>query len=295
MFKGIQSTKTISAGAVLFLLSACNGNADSLANAGASLSQSAGLTSKNQSTNNTSATRKYKVDALVYAGDAAAFGDPEAISEILDSKKMTYHTVSSSELDSMSLDELSQYGMIIWPGGYAGQMSSSLQDSTREKIRKAVTENGVSYVGICAGAFIAVSAPAKAGAAGPSWGLSLMTNPKDPTSLLPYYHLEDEGTEDAMVNLKMSDGSTRSLVWWGGPYLPEVPKGVIARYEDTKEPAIIQTWAGKGFVILSGPHPEAPDNWRTKLGLTDSDGSDQDMAGNLFSAALNQKPMATLN
>jgi glutamine amidotransferase-like uncharacterized protein len=174
-------------------------------------------------------------------------------------------------------------------------MSSSLRTSTRERIRKAVVENGVSYVGICAGAFIAVSPPAKEGATGPAWGLSLVTNPMDPTDLLPYYHLEEEGIEDAMVDVQLYDGTTRSLVWWGGPYLPEFPKGVIARYGDTKQPAIVETWAGKGLMILAGPHPEAPANWRTKLGLTDSDGLDQNIAWNLINAALMKSPLPTLN
>lgn len=295
MFKEIRVSKAYGFVTAILLSATCNVSAATSSKLNGSLTPGLPMTANSQKDASVPSKREYKVDALVYAGDAAAYGDPEAITSILDSKKMTYQTVSSSELDSMSLEELTSYGMIIWPGGYAGQMSSSLQEATRNKIRRAVTEYGVSYVGICAGAFIAVSAPAKTGAAGPSWGLNILTDSKDPTNLLPYYHLEDEGTEDAMVDLKMADGKTRSLVWWGGPYLPEVPKGVVARYADTNQPAIIQTWAGKGFVILSGPHPEAPDNWRTKLGLNDSDGSDQDIAANMFIAGLNQKPMATLN
>ena len=106
---------------------------------------------------------------------------------------------------------------------------------------------------------------------------------------LPYYHLEDEGTESAMTSLVFPDGSTRSLVWWGGPKLPEVSGGVIARYADTQEPAMIETTAGAGLVILSGPHPEAPEDWRTKLGLSDSDGLDQDLARKMIQAAVSRQ------
>jgi hypothetical protein len=81
------------------------------------------------------------------------------------------------------------------------------------------------------------------------------------------------------------------MVWWGGPSLPEWKGGVIARYTDNNQPAIAQTWSGNGLVILSGPHPEAPQNWRDKLGLSDSDGLDQDYAGQMLEAAAKQQPM----
>ncbi len=226
------------------------------------------------------ATRSsHSTDVLIYAGDAAAYGDPEALTEISQSHGLTSKTVTSDDLNAMSLDELSKFGAIAWPGGYAGVMSKSLTEQTRDNIRRAVQERGVGFVGICAGAFIAVSPDTKS-------GLSVVT-----ASELPYYHLEDEGTDDAMVGVTLTQGSERKLVWWGGPYLPEWKGGVIARYSDTHQPAIAQTWSGNGLVILSGPHPEAPEDWRTKLGLTDSDGLDQDLAGQMLVAAAKQQPL----
>lgn len=221
----------------------------------------------------------YTTDVLIYAGDAAAYDDPEALAAIAESKGLTHQSVTSAELNQMSLDDLAKFGTIAWPGGYAGQMSDSLTAQTRDNIRRAVQERGVSFVGICAGAFIAVSPDT-------SWGLSIVK-----AETLPYYHLEDEGTDDAMVGIKLTQGSDRQLVWWGGPYLPEWQGGVIARYSDNNQPAIAQTWSGNGLVILSGPHPEAPENWRSKLGLSDSDGLDQEIAGQMLVAAAKQQPM----
>jgi hypothetical protein len=218
-------------------------------------------------------------DVLIYAGDAAAYDDPEALASIADSKGLTHRSVTSEELNQMSLDDLSKFGTIAWPGGYAGKMSDSLTQQTRDNIQRAVQERGVSFVGICAGAFIAVSPDTK-------WGFSLVKS-----ETLPYYHLEDEGTDDAMVGVSMIQGGDRQLVWWGGPSLPEWQGGVIARYSDNHQPAIAQTWAGNGLVILSGPHPEAPSNWRSKLGLDDSDGLDQEIAGQMLMAAAKQQPM----
>jgi hypothetical protein len=234
------------------------------------------------------ATRSTPItDILIYAGDSAAYDDPEALASIAESKGLTHRSVSSEELNQMSLDDLSKFGAIAWPGGYAGRMSDSLTQQTRDNIRRAVQERGVSFVGICAGAFIAVSPDT-------TWGFSIVK-----AETLPYYHLEDEGTDDAMVGVSFTQGSAltstangdRQLVWWGGPSLPEWKGGVIARYSDNHQPAIAQTWAGNGLVILSGPHPEAPDNWRSKLGLDDSDGLDQEIAGQMLMAAAKQQPM----
>lgn len=218
-------------------------------------------------------------DVLIYAGDAAAYGDPEALTAIAESKGLTSKSVTSDELNQMSLDDLSKFGVIAWPGGYAGVMSKSLTKEARDNIRRAVQERGVGYVGICAGAFIAVSPDT-------TTGLSVIASPE-----LPYYHLEDEGTDDAMVGVNFTQGSAHQLVWWGGPSLPEWKGGVIARYSDNNQPAIAETWSGNGLVILSGPHPEAPEDWRTKLGLSDSDGLDQDIAGQMLVAAAKQQPM----
>ena len=227
---------------------------------------------------------------LIYDGVATAFGDTESLASILEQHGMTYQLATSDELNEMSVEQLGKFQLILWPGGYAGVMSASLDGAAREKIRKTVNEQGVSYLGICAGAFIAVSPSAASGSDGPDWGLSIIPS----ESLLPYYHLENKGIGEAMVDVQLSGGQTRSLVWWGGPDFPEVSQGVVARYSDNHHPAIIQTKAGKGFVILSGPHPEAPQSWRDKLGLQDSDGLDLDLAWKLIEAAMKRQPLPTV-
>ncbi|MFZ9595819.1 MAG: hypothetical protein ACO3A2_07035, partial [Bdellovibrionia bacterium] len=156
-------------------------------------------------------------------------------------------------------------------------------------IRRAVREYGVNFVGFCAGAFIAVGPEAQGSAIAPDTGFSLLSQES-----LPYYHLEDEGIEYAMVGLRFANSSVRSVLWWGGPSLPEVPHGVIARYEDTDQAAIIQADTGKGMIFLSGPHPEAPESWREKLGLHDPDGLDQDLAWQMIEAALSGTRLPTL-
>lgn len=237
----------------------------------------------------THAPRKFGKDILIYAGDYAAYDGPEAIAEIVATHGATYRLVTSAELNAMSLDELADFGAIAWPGGYAGYQSESLSGETRQRIRQAVRERGVGFVGFCAGSFIAVSPEGKDGRA-PEYGFSLVGSGE----LLPYYYLEDEGTDTAIVQGKFADGTTRELVWWGGPVVPAFPGGVVARYTapgHEAEPMISQTWAGNGFVVLSAPHPEAPQSWRDKLGLEDSDGLDWDLAWKLIDAARTHTPL----
>jgi len=230
-----------------------------------------------------------RIGALIYHGVATAFGDVESISGILDTLGISHHEVTSDELNQMRMEDLIQYKMIIWPGGYASQMSGSLEASTRERIREAVLNYGVSYVGICAGAFIAVSPAPVKGADGPEWGLSLISS-----ETLPYYHLEDEGVDYALVQLELPQSKSTGVVWWGGPTFPEVPRGVVARYADRHEPAVIQSRAGLGWVVLSGPHPEAPPSWRAELGLPDSDGLDHELAAKLFKAAFDGRELSVI-
>lgn len=257
-------------------LGACNGQ---------NPEETGGLSSKPPSGYNPAA-RTFKTDALIYGGTATAVGGAEVLEEIVTEMGLTSDVVSSSELNEMSLEDLKEYGTIVWPGGYATQMSNSLNESTRQKIRTAVREHGVGYVGICAGAFIAVSPSTR-------WGFNLMEAPTS-DGTLEYYHLELSGTPHAPVNLMLRDGKTREVIWWGGPYLPELSKGVLARYEDTGEPAILQGYAGKGLIAITGPHPEAPAFWQERLGISDSDGLDHDVAAELIQASIKGHKLETV-
>jgi glutamine amidotransferase-like uncharacterized protein len=232
-------------------------------------------------------SRLYKADALIFNGVGTANLDAQALAQILSQHGRTYRIVDSDELNAMSAEEIADYGVLVWPGGYAGQMTSSLHPETRQRIRKAVNLYGVSYVGFCAGAFMAVS-PAPSVGGSPDWGLSLISG-----EILPYYYLEDQGVEYSMVPVSMSMGPKRDLVWWGGPTFPKSSRGAVGRYPNG-EAAIVEGWAGNGFVVLSAPHPEAPHAWRENLGLSDSDGSDWDVAWDLIRSALDRKPLPTL-
>lgn len=65
---------------------------------------------------------------------------------------------------------------------------------------------------------------------------------------------------------------------------------VVGRYPD-RTPAIVEGSSGKGWVILCGVHPEAPENWRGGLTFKTPASIANAYAGTLIEAALNGKEL----
>jgi hypothetical protein len=61
---------------------------------------------------------------------------------------------------------------------------------------------------------------------------------------------------------------------------------VVGKYPDGT-PAIVEGSSGKGWVILTGVHPEAPANWRRGMAFTTPASVDHAYAATLIHAALN--------
>ena len=217
--------------------------------------------------------------ALIFNGTGTSQSDTDSLKNILSSHGLAYRVVSSAELELMGIDELEQYRLIVWPGGDSNVMTKYLSGSTRNKIREAVVTRGVHYIGFCAGAWMAVGPAPKLGAS-PYWGLSIVNG-----DYLKQYFPNGQSPIATMVWTRFANGDARDLVWWGGPYLPSDAGTVAAKYPDGSS-AIYQGSAGNGFVILSGPHPEAPQDWRDATNLIDADGLDYDLAWNLIESAL---------
>src|SRR3989338_8317087 len=194
---------------------------------------------KNPNDESTQEQNAGSVQILLFNGIGTSLSDWKNLEVIIKSMGLTYQLVNSSVLNNMSLSTLKTYGMILIPGGNSNTINNALTKSTKIRVSQAVRDGGVSYLGICAGAFDA--------------------------------------------------GSSRYLMWYDGPSTPEWYRGVVARYPGGK-PAISQTWTGSGFVIVSGPHPEAPPSWQWDSGK-DPDGTDYDIAMKLIRAALYRQPL----
>lgn len=274
------------------ILSACGSSSDSQS------SQPGGFGSPGSQTGPTTierGTRTFKTDALVYNGTGAWSAEIPGIEKVLSDNGASYDLINSAELNAMSLDEISQYGTIIWPGGYGNIQTNSINSATRLKLRQAVQERGVSWVGFCAGAFVAVN-PAPLPGKDPEYGFSIVNAPR-----LKYYYLEAEfvkqGKEKqdwAMTMETFADGTKADLLWYGGPVTPSGANIVVAKYPNG-DAAISQMWSGNGLVIVSAVHPAAPASVASSFGLNDSDGTDYEVAWKLIEAAITQKDLQTFS
>jgi glutamine amidotransferase-like uncharacterized protein len=228
-------------------------------------------------------------DVMIYNGIGVSTSDWQATEEIVSShsrqgRGWTYRLVNSAELNAMSLEEIASFGVIVVPGGKGGTITSYLNSSTRLNLRRAVQEFGVGYVGFCAGAWIAVGPEADTPEVA-SYGLAVAEG----VVLSTYWPDGNTSLTADIVPVTLQDGTVRNLVWWGGPSTPEWKlasgqSGVLGRYK-TGQPAISQTVSGRGVVVISGPHPEAPQSWWATAG-TDPDGLDWDLAERMIDGAL---------
>lgn len=238
---------------------------------------------------NSSGNPSAQTDVLIYNGIGVSTSDWQATENIVQGQGWSYQLVNSTELNAMSLDQIASFGVIVVPGGSGGTIASNLTPAARLNLRKAIRDRGVGYVGFCAGAWVGVG-PEALGDATASYGFAIA-----PGSVLSvYWPGGNSNLTAAMVPVTLASGTTRQLVWWGGPstpeWTPEQGGSVLGRYA-TGEPAISQIRSGAGQVIISGPHPEAPQGWRATAG-NDPDGLDQFIAAAMMDSARTAIPLA---
>jgi glutamine amidotransferase-like uncharacterized protein len=219
---------------------------------------------------------------LIYNGTGAWTDEVASLENIISSHGLGYEEVTEQQVNSMTADQFAQYGMMIWPGGSGTMILDAINDSARILIMDAVIDQGVGYLGFCAGAFLAVSPAPSAGQ--PPEYFSVW-----PGSILNYYYLENQGVDEAMTLDSFPEGSQRNILWYGGPVTPNQANGVVAKYP-TGDPAITETRSGNGFVIVSGVHPAAPLADIAPFGGT---ATDFDVAWSLIQATLNAAPLPT--
>jgi len=77
-----------------------------------------------------------------------------AIENVVHSLGFAYHTVNSSQLDSMTQAKLASYRLFIVPGGNSITIGKYLTSKATTTVRSAISENGLNYLGMCAGGFL---------------------------------------------------------------------------------------------------------------------------------------------
>ena len=209
---------------------------------------------------------------LLFNGNGTSPNDVKAFGKLLNENSFSYVTVDSQQLNAMSEAQLKSYRLLLVPGGNFEQIGNSLSVTTATNVRNAIS-GGLNYLGICAGAFLAGKSPYN--------GLNLTSDVR-----FPFYALEDQGIRKAAVEISIAGAKPLSHYWEDGPQLTGWGKA-IAKYPDGT-PAVVQGSFGKGGVILSGIHPEAPESWRKGMTFTTSANESNAYAVKLIDAALNQ-------
>jgi hypothetical protein len=225
----------------------------------------------------------YTADFLVFVGDGTwgtEVGDVEAL---FTAHGATFQEASSAQLDAMSAQDMASFGVIYIPGGEGGTEAASVSAATHANLRAAVQQLGASYVGFCAGAFVAV-APAPPPGGDVSYGFGVVDGP-----VLDYYTGPGSDQTYAMTLESYPDGTSENILWYGGPVTPNT--GVVARYP-TGEPAISQIRSGNGLVLIGGVHPDLSQGSLDALGVT-PDTPSQDIAWKVLQAALSRTPLST--
>ena len=214
-------------------------------------------------------SRPGTADVLLFAGTGTSPNDVRAIEALLAARGIRYSRAGSAELDAMSADELRAHRLLIVPGGNFEEIGNHLAPTTSARIRDAV-RGGLHYLGICAGAFLAGDSPYN--------GINL-TGVR-----FRFYSAESRGIRRAAVPISSPDAPTLEHYWEDGPELSGWGEP-IAKYPDGM-PAVAQGMVGKGWTILAGVHPEAPENWRDGMTFATPASVDNAYATTLIEAAL---------
>jgi len=236
---------------------------------------------------------------LLFTGTGTSSGDVAAIETILDSSHLSYSTVNSFELNWMKESRISGYRLLIVPGGNFVQMGKRLSAGTTASVRNAV-KGGMNYLGLCAGGFLAGSFPAPYNSFNLSSGVQFGFYFPDKNGPLPgqesnLYGLDPKmgpqyGTRKAVVKITTPEGPALDQYWESGPQFTGWGE-VVGKYPDGT-PAIVEASVGRGWVILSGVHPEAPANWRRGIAFSTPVSDDTEYARMLILSALNRTTLS---
>jgi hypothetical protein len=213
---------------------------------------------------------------LLYTGTGASSTDVSALEAVLGTLGVGYVTADSTQLNAMTEPQLGGYKLLIFPGGDSIMIGQSLTPNVASMIRGAVGQYGVHYLGICAGAF---------------FGGYSVYNGVDLTGGVSFNFYADEfkGIHQEAVEISFPSSDSLDMYWQDGPQLSGWGS-VVARFPDGT-PAIVEGQSGKGFVIFTGVHPEAPASWRGSMVFTTPVSVDVAYAGTVVQAALNGTPL----
>ena len=206
---------------------------------------------------------------LLFVGTGTSSGDVSAVKSLLSSLGLGYTTLTTSQLNSMSVSQLTAHRLFIMPGGNAVTIGQYLSKTATSNVRQAVS-NGMHYLGLCAGGFFA--------------GRSIYNRLQMTGVIYNFFSAYYRGIYKEAVPIRLSSGANYDVYWQDGPQLTGWGY-VVAKYPDGTA-AITEGKYGNGFAILSGVHPEAPASWRYGMPFKTPLSVDLAYASTLVRAAL---------
>ena len=180
-----------------------------------------------------------------------------AFESFLDWKGIGWVEIDEEDINNGDLDG---YQAIYFPGGWAGTYVDSISSEGFEDIRRSI-EEGVSYIGICAGAYLAADKVVFENVTynyplkifnGIAYGSLHSITPWDNYTMT----LLDINKSNP---INMYESSTEWMLYYGGPYFQSYDQDidVLATWRGYYDkPAIVSFKYGDGRVVLIGSHPE---------------------------------------
>ena len=208
---------------------------------------------------------------LLFVGTGTSSGDVSAVKTILANLSLAYATATSSQLNALSESAIAKYKLFLMPGGNAVTISKYLTKTATANVHNAVVNDGMHYLGICAGGFFADN--------------SIYNYLHLTPALYDFYPDYYKGIHKEALEIAQPNGTKLDQYWQDGPELTGWGY-IVGKYPDGS-PAIVEGKSGAGWVLLSGVHPEAPASWRTGMTFTTSVAVDNAYAATLVTAALN--------
>jgi len=203
---------------------------------------------------------------LLYTGGGSWAPEIDDIKRQLSSLHIPFYAVTS-----LKGVEYNRFAAIIMGGGKASVQSQAIGSGELARLRTAVN-NGLNYLGHCAGAFLV-------GDYG-SWGLKLVPLVIDYPSFYPNISLGISSHK-----MKCCGQTSRYVLYYGGPDLDPVGGSILATYANGAA-SIVQLRVGRGLVVLTGGHPEVSENTKQALGVVDPDGVDSELEIKLIRAVV---------
>lgn len=210
----------------------------------------------------------------IYRGPAGCDDCSESVKRALQRLSPTYQIdfVGADESVDITPHNLARYDLYVQPGG--GQdipaALDSLGKARAEAIRDYVAKGG-RYLGLCMGAYLADNS-----------NLGLISQDLDSEAGRPGF--EVAGIADAAVRV-VWEGKADSVFYQDGPYFPIAdgasPYTTIATYRNGDVAAARYTYE-QGVVVLSGPHPEAGEQWFEDAGIAVSEMPRGELFGSLM-------------